>query len=150
MKKTLLIFVAISLLAFIISGCGQLQIESTATNQAIAYAAGKGMGLGINKRVPEADADLSKAWVDMMAKNTGQAMISAIAMVGFYNDVLVIIALHSKDPYGLIGDLGAVLLIFGAEFNQEGNMGSINPVPMIVMKFFEIGYKNGRMVAMAN
>jgi len=142
--KKLFILIPILLIA-----CAGVQIEQTATNNAIAYSAGKAMGIGINKLYPDVDADLSEAWLDLMS--TDNDIISSDEMIFFYNRCIGIIGLHTNDPYGLLGDLGALLTIFGAEFTideTQGAMVFIQPIPKIVLKYFELGYGNGKMVAL--
>ena len=82
-----------------------------------------------------------------MERNKGSDEISSEDMVLFYGDAIANLAVFTTDPYGLIGDLGALLTIFGAEFDDSGNMLSIKPIPYMVMKYFEMGYDNGKLVA---
>ena len=124
-----------------------LQVNDDNNTLAIAYAAGKAMGFGINKLVPEVDPDLTSAWSDMMKANIDNPMVSTDAMLMFYNQCLGAIALHTSDPYGLMGDLGIFLMIYGAQFDVDGNMIGIQPVPYKVLKYFELGYVGGRNVA---
>jgi len=129
-------------------GCAGFEIKDSSTHQAIAYASGKAMAIGIIKIVPDADADLGTAWSDMMDRNQGLDMIPSTEILSFYNDSILILTMHAQDPYGLIGDMSAMLMIFGAEFDEEGHMKFIKPVPMPVMIIFEMGYNNGKRVAM--
>ena len=143
MKKVLLLFM---LGVFFVFGCREVRIDDSATYQAISYSAGKAMAIGINRLVPQVDADLSAAWTDLMQSGAGQENIEPPQLLIFYNDMIQIISRHTDDPYGLIGDLGVFLMIFGAQYSGEGNLISIESVPMDVMKMFERGYISGRMV----
>ncbi|OEU68421.1 MAG: hypothetical protein BBJ57_02330 [Desulfobacterales bacterium PC51MH44] len=136
------------ILLVLLTGCAGMQIEETATHQAIAYASGKGMAIGINELYPQIDPDLTKAWEDMMFQAKDLDMMPVGQLMLFYSDAISIIGLHTNDPYGLVGDLGALLLIFGAQFDDKGEMIDIQPVPMSVMRWFGIGYSNGRRVAL--
>ena len=134
-------------LVLILFACNGAQIEDTTQNQAIAYASGKGLAIAINRVVPEVDKDLTREWLQMMERNKGLEMVPPEEILKFYSDMTGIMALHVGDPYGLIQDLGVLLMLFGAEFDVGGEMISIQPVPMSVLLFFEMGYENGRMVA---
>lgn len=126
--------------------CSGMQINDDAQTQAIAYASGKAMGIGINKLAPAVDKDLTRAWMNMMDRNKEIDMMPAEEILQFYGDMTGVLALHIGDPYGLIQDLGVLLMLFGAEFDIDGEMVSIEPVPMSVLRFFEMGYENGRMI----
>lgn len=126
---------------------GQIKIDDSATHHAIAYGAGKAMGYGINKKVPEVDTGLSEAWGRLMERTHGLETVPTTEMLIFYNDLIGILSIHTKDPYGLVADLGVLLMIFGAQFSAEGDMISIEPVPMGILQFVEMGYRNGRIVA---
>lgn len=142
-KVDLLILVGLIFL----TGCHGLVLDDSATHQAIAYSAGKAMGIGINRLAPQVDADLSRSWVDLMQSGAGAEMIAPTQLRVFYNDMLQIISRQVDDPYGLIGDLGVLLMIFGAQYDEAGGLVSINPVPMAIMRMFELGYTGGRRVA---
>jgi len=145
MKKSIILLISF---LFVMIGCAGFQLTDNATTNAMAYASGKGMGIAINTIVPEVDADLSQAYKDLMARNTGVTEIPADQMVLFYNDCLSKIALHTSDPYGLVQDMGVFMGLFGAQFNSDGNLIGIKPVPVITMDYFGMGYRNGRLVAL--
>lgn len=147
MKKLfLLLFVSLF-------GCSGFQVTDSATNKVLAYASGKLMAIGISKAIEkeiignEVDSDLTSAWVDMMERNAGNESVGSIEMVAFYNHCVSIIVGPDFDRYGLIGDLSMLLTIYGAEIGDNGQMTSIQPVPLVILKTFEIGYSNGRAVA---
>lgn len=142
------LFLALMLISVLmLPGCAGLQINDNATTDALAYVSGKGMGFGINKLFPAMDAELSAAWVDMMSAAAGGEQIGSEQMLKFYNRCIGIISRRTSDPYGLIGDLATLLLIYGAQYDAAGVMVAIRPVPMPVLKFFEMGYDSGRRVA---
>jgi hypothetical protein len=137
----------LGVLFILLTGCAGWEITDSSTNQVMAYASGKGMGLAINTIIPDVDADLGVAWNKMMDAHAGADLMPADALLGFYNECIGIISLHTADPYGLIQDMGVLLTVYGADFDDQGNMIGIQPVPMSIMQFFEMGYDNGRMVA---
>jgi len=145
MTKTIF---AIFLGLILLTGCAGLRIDKTATNEVLAYGAGKAMGIGVNRLVPQVDAELSASWSDMMQRSSGKEAVDPAEILLFYNDTIAIIGLHIDDPYGLTADLGVLLRIFGAQYDAQGAMVAIQPVPLEVMLFFEDGYKNGRRVAL--
>ena len=137
--------IIIAIMLMLIIGCAGFQVSDTTTHKAIAYGAGRAMAVGIYELNPLADEDLTSAWVEMMDRNRGLPEISPDEMMIFYNKSLMLMTAHTKDPYGLIGDLGYLLTIFGAEFDPDNNMMiGITAVPMSVMVAFEIGYANSR------
>jgi len=146
MRKSIILLTAV--FAVFLAACAGFQLTDNATTNAMAYASGKGMGIAINTIVPEVDADLSQAYKDLMARNTGVTEIPADQMVLFYNDCIAKIALHTSDPYGLVQDMGVFMGLFGAQFNSDGNLIGIKPVPVITMNYFGMGYRNGRLVAL--
>jgi len=142
-------FLFLTLICALFFGCGlNQQISDTANYQVMAYASGKGMGVAINEIIPGVDADLGDAWKDLIKNNEGNEIIPADQMVIFYNDCIGIISAKIDDPYGLIQDLSVMLTIYGAQFDESGKMTFIQPVPMNIMRYFEMGYRNGRRVAL--
>lgn len=146
MIKTKMIGILIA--ALMVVGCAGLEISDNANSKATAYVSGKGLGFAINSVIPEVDGDLSEAWDKMIERNDGAEMVSSENILQFYNECIGIIALHTSDPYGLIADLGVLLMLFGGEFGTGGELVSIEPVPLVVLQYFSMGYDNGRMVAL--
>ena len=140
--KRLFLFLLVSLF-----GCSGFQITDSATNKVLAYASGKAMAIGIMKIRPEVDSELTSEWVAMMDRNSGNESVSSAEMLAFYNQCVSIIAGPDFDEYGLIGDLSMLLTIYGAEIDDSGRMTMIQPVPLVILQTFEIGYANGRAVA---
>ena len=138
----------ISVCLILLVGCSGLQIEDTATHKAIAYASGKAMAIGIIKVKPEVDPKLTGQWIELMRANLKNEIVPPSEMITFYNkSVLTIFNIYS-DPYGLLGDLAALLTIYGATLDEDNKtMIGIQPVPYAVLEFFEMGYANGRTVA---
>lgn len=145
MKKLLLILFAWLFAGLF--GCSGFQVTDSATNKVLAYASGKAMAIGIIKIRPEVDQELTSEWVALMDRNSGNESVSSAEMLAFYNQCVSIIAGQDFDKYGLIGDLSMLLTIYGAEIDDSGRMTNIQPVPLVILKTFEIGYANGRMVA---
>ena len=138
------------LLLFLLAGlfgCSGFQMTDSATNKVLAYASGKAMAIGIIKVRPEVDSELTSEWVAMMDRNSGNETVSSAEMLAFYNQCVSIIAGPDVDKYGLIGDLSMLLTIYGAEIDDNGSMVAIRPVPLVILKTFERGYANGRMVS---
>lgn len=137
-------------MAGLLASCaGQgLQITDTPVDKTLAYFSGKGVAVGIIKVQPELDPFLTTAWEELMAEHKEDIEIPSLDMVMFYNRCLGIVSEHNDDPYGLIGDLGALLTLYGAEFAMDGQtIVMIQPVPTAVMQYFGMGYSNGRAVA---
>lgn len=146
MKK---LFIVLSL--FTLVGCGAFQVTDSTTHRVLAYSTGKLMAIGINKAVlagsvrEDLDKDLTTAWVLFLQDNSAKTYVDSESMSKFYNECVFIVTQGAHDPYGLIGDLTALLTVFSAEMDGD-TMVSINPVPYDVLRFFEWGYSNGRHV----
>jgi hypothetical protein len=130
------------------AGCAGWSLTDTPTTNATAYLSGKAMGIAITEIVPEAGADLEGKWSDMMARNKALELMPVAEILRFYSECIGILGIHTEDPYGLIMDLGILLMIFGAEFNVNGDMIAIEPVPMVVLTYFGLGYDSGKMVVL--
>lgn len=139
--------VTLILIALVV-GCTSIQLKDTANHKTSGYVTGKGMGLAINKFTPKLDATLSESWSKMMKANEGAIDVPADQVIEFYNSSLMAISAETKDPYGIIGDLGALLTIYGAEFSATDQLTFINPVPMSVLRYFEYGYRSGKNIAL--
>ena len=139
------IFACIALIGLMVS-CSGMEIEENTTNQAIAYGSGKAMGAAITTLVPQVNENLGFAWDGLMAKGAGLDIMPPEYILEFYSAVMGIMALESGDELGLIQDLSVLLMIFGAEFGVDGEMTFIQPVPMSVLRFFEMGYDSGVMI----
>jgi len=141
MKK----LISILILAGLLTGCAGWTIVDDSNNQAIAYAAGKGIAIGINKYAPKADEPLSNAWVNMMTANAGKDPVLASTIISFYQESIVLLTAQSKDPYGLISDLTFLLSLYGGQI-VDGKIILAQDIPLRVMKAFELGYKSGRSI----
>lgn len=146
MKYSIKLFTTILLVVGLLFGCSGLEIEDTPTHQAIAYGSGKAVGAAITKFAPEANDDLGKAWDNYVERGKGLDMMPADSTLMFFGEANMVVALHVGDDYGLLQDLNVLLMIFGAEFDADGEMVSIEPVPMSVLRFFEMGYDSGVMI----
>jgi hypothetical protein len=145
MKKALVLTI---IACFMLTGCLWWQITESSTHRAIAYAAGKGVGYSVNKMTPEMDEELSAAWRAFLERNSDVHLVPGVEVLKFYNEVLLIASKHTNDPLGLIGDLAALFMIFGGEYDDDGKLIMIKDVPMPVLVIFEMGYDNGRRVAL--
>ena len=143
MKRLMVVFFALLLMV----GCAGMQLQDEPTTNATAYLAGKSLGVAITTLAPVAVVDLETAWDDMMARNQDVDMIPAEEIIRYYGSCIGVIGLHTEDPYGLLMDLGVLLTIFGAQFDVNGEMIEINPVPKMTMTYFAMGWDNGKMVA---
>ena len=125
----------------------QIVIQETPTHQAIAYGAGKAVGIAVVKLVPSADFYLQEAFDRLMERNASVDTLSSEEVIAFFSECVAIMARHTSNPYGLIEDLSVLLLIFGAQYDAEGNLTAIDPVPKSVVMYFGMGYDSGISVA---
>lgn len=123
-----------------------MPISSDAVSKAVCYAAGKGMGYGINKLSPEADKELGGAWKNFMERVSPMQTVPSDEVIHLYTELTMILSSHVNDPYGLLGDLSAMLMIFNAEFSGEGTLIKIDSVPVIYLRLFELGYIGGKRI----
>lgn len=135
-------FLAVSVCVLLLA-CTGIQINESAGYQAIAYASGRAMGLAINKISAELDGVLTDRWGRFMDQNT-TAMIPPEETLQLFSDFSMQVVLHIDNPYGLLGDLAALLSIFGAEYDEDGELVNIQPVPKIVFMQFGNGYAASR------
>ena len=142
MKKSIL---GLVLIVFVLAGCGGINLSDERSHQAIAYTAGRLTAIGVYEVRPEADSDLTNAWVDMIENNEGQETVSTVEMVAFFNECSRILTGGEFDKYGLVGDLTALMSIYSAEIDKTtGQMITIKPVSMVVLISFADGYAHSR------
>jgi hypothetical protein len=155
MKRLLTPAILIILLVPFILGnstCTGLQVEDDATYQVLGYASGKGMGYAFARFVSKGDLSqasedrLNEAWDNMMNENASADPVDPKLVTKFFNYSLFVLAGEIGDPYGAIQDLGVLLTIYGAQYDDQGQLIGIQPVPLTVMEMFEMGYVNGYMV----
>lgn len=143
------LFIVIGIMMF--QGCTNgksLVIRDNQTHKTVAYFAGKGMGFGVNHYLPQIDADLTREWEYVMQKNSHNDFVPPEDMLGLFNSFISIASVYSEDPFGLVGDLGVMTMIYGAEFDDSGKMTRVDPVPMVTMRLFGMGYANGKRQAL--
>lgn len=146
MKKIAFLMMAV----FVLSGCAAWQtwtIPNDPNTQAIAYGAGKGVGVAVMRYAPKADAPLSTAWVEMMASNAGGDPIPAEKIQAFWQQAVMLLAQQTNDPYGLISDLTMLISIYGGFVDENGKLVLGKPVPLAVARAFELGYQSGKSAA---
>lgn len=139
MKKLITLLMIVGFL----SSCAGYKVPDDTNAQAVAYAAGKGIAIAVNKYAPKADKPLGEAWVNLMTTNAGKDPVPAASIIAFYQESIMILTAQSKDPYGLISDLTFLLSLYGGQIT-DGKMVLAQDVPLRVMKAFELGYKSGR------
>lgn len=141
MKRIIAMLTVLGLLA----GCAGYKITDDSNAQAVAYAAGKGIAVAVNKYASKADRPLSDAWVNLMTTNAGKDPVPAAAIMTFYQEAILLLTAQSKDPYGLISDLTFLLSLYGGQV-VDGKLILAQDIPLRVMKAFELGYKSGRSI----
>jgi len=149
MKKWILLIIAMVAL----TGCSGMTtdngmpISSDAISKAVSYAAGKGLGYGINRIAPDADEKLGESWNNFMDRNASIQMVSPEEIISLYSELSMVLSSHVNDPLGLLGDLSALLMIFNAEFTGEGKLINIDEVPIVYLRLFELGYIGGKRIS---
>lgn len=139
MKNSIAVLMALGFLA----GCAGYKITDDSNNQAVAYAAGKGIAVAVNKYAPKADPPLSTAWVNLISSNAGKDPVPAAAIMAFYQEAVLLLTAQSKDPYGLISDLTFLLSLYGGQV-VDGKLTLAEDIPLRAMMAFEMGYRSGR------
>jgi hypothetical protein len=143
--KRLFLILAVLVFSTGCAGWQSWEIPDNVNAQAVAYGAGKGVGYAVNKFAPKADAPLGAAWKNMIQSNAGAEVIPAEKVQAFYQEAVALLAQESKDPYGLISDLTFFLSIYGGFIDKEtGKLVLAKPIPLIVAKAFELGYRSGK------
>lgn len=146
-KRSLAVVCCLAMV-LMLGGCGLLPIQDDANSQAVAYISGKAVGAAVNQYAPKADGPLGVAWGDMMVANNGADPVPVESIMAFYGQAVVLIGQQSKDPYGLLSDLTMLLSIYGGSLIYDATGGIrlelVKPIPLSVMKAFELGYKSGK------
>ena len=137
------LFIIPILVSFLI-GCAGFQLTDQGTHQIGAYAAGRAMGLAVNKLSTELDKALTAKWNAFMEQNK-DAMVPGPAVIQLFNDCGMQAALYVTDSQWIIRDLQAVLSAYGPQYDTEGNLETINPIPRILFTQFANGYATSRM-----
>lgn len=131
------------------STCTGTQIKDEPLYMSLAYGAGAGIAGAVINLVPDSDSQLGRYWNEMMQKTGENEAVSSEDLALFYNQSLLTFAGYTNDPHGVIQHLSALTLIFGAQFNEAGQMTFIQPVPVNVMKWFQTGYITQRRIELA-
>jgi hypothetical protein len=144
MKKFIVLIISMSLIS-----CAGMELTDTTSGNMTGYITGRAMGavvLETDQLGESVDEDLSAVWVSFMARNQGKKLVESDEMLSLYNECIGVVALHTDDPYGVVQDLGALMLLFGAQYADENRekLLSVEPVPYSVLKWFELGYENSR------
>ena len=154
-KFVIVAFLLIGMM-FLLSSCSLSggQITESSRDQILAYGSGRAMGFAVKALEikgyygPGLQEDLAKSWDGLIERNKGVQIVPSEEIIIFYNDVVMIIAKHKADKYGLINDLAMILTIYSAEMDiNTGEMIKINPVPIVILSRFEFGYDSGMITA---
>ena len=148
MKKLLTVLLMSFFLYGTLVGCAGFQIGDNPNSQALGYVSGKGMGLAINKLAPKSAPTLEANWKSMMDRNAALDPIPGSEIILYFNQSVLVLVDEVKDPYGLLGDLAALLTIYGAEFATDGQMLSVGDIPKSVANYFQLGYSSGKQLAL--
>lgn len=146
--KRLLNHLIVLIIALVFIGCSGLQISDSASDKTIAYVAGKGIGFSVNDLYPQLDAELSATWVEMMEAHKNNSVSSYDYFLDWYNSTIQVIALEFNDPYGIVSDIATLMALFGAEYNDQGELINIQEIPYETLLYFEMGYQSGRSLAL--
>lgn len=149
MRKIIFLFIFVSFFGMLVVGCGangtfvKPVVTEEVTFQMMGYATGVGMGTLIGTVVPTAVSELGSDWKDMMSKYKIGDMVPGADILTFYNKSMLTLRAYYHDPLGLLSDLQAFLLMYGAQYEEDGTLKFISDVPYIVMLQFELGYNSG-------
>jgi len=149
MKKLFFVLLAIVFL----SGCGSFQLKDDAVGNSTGYFAGKGMGIAVNEKAPNSVPALEKNYDEFMARTALMEMVTPEESMQLYTSSIMILALETKDPYGLVSDLTFLLSQFGGKLvpvpGGDPILTGLLPIPRAVYVSFEFGYDSGKRISQA-
>jgi hypothetical protein len=146
MRKLFFIFI----IGLFLSGCAGWSWENAPVNNTVGYFGGKGVSILVHESVKKDTTipRLEAKYDEFMLQSVDMEIIPPEMSIALYNDLLLILAGETDDPYGLIADLTFLLGQFGAQFAMGDNktMVGIDPIPRAVYASFEIGWDQGKFV----
>jgi len=130
-------FIGLVLLAMLFSACWN-DIES--------YTLGRSMYYTFEANLkPEIIDRLEDRFNLLLSETAGVTIVTPTQTIDLFNDMAMIIATDYENPYGLMGDLSELFRGAGAEYNEEGAMVSIRPIPVGMPRAFSRGWKNSKL-----
>lgn len=155
----LLIVCVVAALSFLSVGCASMvgpdgnlkPITDDAVARTTAYFAGRSMAAIVltqdeNPNLKAADPELKWLWQANFQTFKPGDTVQPSTVMQFFNGSIAILARHAGDKYGIASDLSYLLSLYGAQFDNEGAMIQVEPVPYNVIYDFGRGWDNTRMM----
>ena len=116
-----------------------------ACNDIGGYMTGRLMYYSIEEAVSDSIVDkLENRFNKLLDDTVGVAMVSPEQTMGMFNDMIMILALETSNPYGLVGDLTFFLGDAGAEYDALGQMVDVGLISRTYYLSFSAGWKNSK------
>ena len=117
-----------------------------ACNDIGGYITGRSMYYSIEATVSDSVVDkLENLFNKLLDDTQGAAAATPEQTMSMFNDLIMILALETSNPYGLVGDMTFFLSDAGAEYNAGGKMIDVGLIPRSYYLSFSAGWKNSKM-----
>ena len=117
-----------------------------ACNDIGGYITGRSMYYSIDKaHVSDSVVDkLENRFNKLIDDTLGAAAATPEQTMAMFNDMIMILALETSNPYGLVGDMTFFLGDAGAEYDASGKMIDVGLIPRSYYLSFSAGWKNSK------
>jgi len=134
MKKIALVLLAI-VMVFTLIACNDIG----------GYITGRSMYYSIEMAVSDSVIDkLENRFNKLLDETVGVSMVTPEQTMGMFNDMIMILALETSNPYGLVGDMTFFLGSAGAEYDASGTMIDVGLISRTYYLSFSAGWKNSK------
>lgn len=115
-------------------------------NDVESYVLGRSMYYVFEANLkPETIDKLENRFNQLLTETSGVTIVNPSQTIAMFNDMGLIIATEYENPYGLMGDLSELFAGAGAEYNDDGSMAYIRPIPVGMPRAFSRGWKNSKL-----
>ena len=136
MKRIALVLLAIALV-FSLTAC---------KSDLSGYITGRSMYYSVEMALSDKSIDaLENRYNKLLDDTVGVSMVTPDQTMAMFNDMIMIMALETSNPYGLVGDMTFFLSDAGAEYNAGGKMIDVGLIPRSYYLSFSAGWKNSKM-----
>ena len=134
MKKLILVPLAIVMVIMLI-----------ACNDIGGYITGRSMYYSIEAAVSDSVIDkLENRFNKLLDDTLGAAAATPEQTMAMFNDMIMILALETSNPYGLVGDMTFFLGNAGAEYDAGGKMIDVGLISRTYYLSFSASWKNSK------
>jgi hypothetical protein len=139
--------ITVLMIIMMFTGCAWMGKLTDSTGHNLAcYSGGRTMYFAVKSIIStETMTRLEERYDKLLADTTDVVIVEPNQSMEYFNDTVAILLTETDNPYGLVGDLAYILEQFGAEYNDDGNMTGIQPVPRSLYLSFSRGWRNSKI-----